>query len=365
MIISFQSVFENLQRKTNIQTNLAKINTKPQFKIGNWQLPSGDVLAPMAGLTDSPFRRLTRKLGSGLLYSEVVSAEGIRREGKKSFDLCIFHEEERPIAIQLFGSEPQQFADAAAVIEERIKPDMIDINCGCPVRRFVKRGSGGFLMSDPELIGRIVEAVKKSANLPVSVKLRTGFQRPDVTALDATRAANEAGASLIAIHGRFVKDGFKPPAVWDIIGRIKEIAENVPVIGNGDVFSYADAKRMVDETGCDRVMIGRWARGKPWVYKATQYGYQDDQLLEEPSSGEILDILLEHYRLMLEFYTFTPTAVTRMRKFIVWYTKGMNGASALRKELMTEPDPVKVQSRLWKFKEEIIEWEKENLPEQE
>ncbi len=302
----------------------------------------------MAGITDSPFRRLTRRFGSGLLYSECISAEGTRRLGQGSLTLARFEPDERPIAVQLFGSSPEQFADAAAIIADRFRPDMIDINCGCPVKRFVTRKCGGYLMQYPDLIGRIVEAVRNGCGLPVSVKLRSGYMYPDETAVQSAVAAEEAGASLVAVHGRYVRKAKKSKADWEVIGRVKTAVRHIPVIGNGDVFSFNAAKEMVAQTGCDRVMIGRWAGGRPWIFSHLVDSYPNDSDIVFPSNRQRIAILVEHYRLML---TYLPErrAVHRMRKHIGWYTHGMPGAARLRSGVMIMEQPIDVISRLEDF----------------
>ncbi len=304
-----------------------------QFTIAGWELPRGNILAPMAGITDSAYRRISRRFGSGLLYTECISAEGIRRMGEKSLELVRFNPEERPIAVQLFGSEPQQFKDAAAIIAERFKPDMIDINCGCPVRKMIKRDYGGCLMQFPDLIGRIVEAVREGSGLPVSVKLRSGYRAPDETASVAAQAAETAGASLVAVHARYVRNSDDATADWDVIGRVKSVVRNIPVVGNGDVKTAQDADRMIRHTGCDRVMIGRAARGNPWIFRSLS-DTNDERGYPPPlSPREKIDVLLEHYRLMLEILP-ERRAVRRMRKQIGWYTKGLIGSARLREQLM-------------------------------
>jgi len=287
----------------------------------------------MAGVTDSPYRRLARRFGAGLLYSECISAEGIRRRGVKSLEYCRFHPEERPIALQLFGSRPDQIGEAAAVTAELFQPDMIDINCGCPVKKFIVKGCGGALMQDPELIGGMVEAACSSGT-PVSVKLRVGYWPGDETAVRAAEAAASAGASLIALHGRFVRKAKGSAADWAPIRRVREAVPHLPVVGNGDVFSYEDAQRMIAETGCDRVMIARWALGRPWLFEALKEGEYPLFSPPEPPIGEKIAIIEDHYRMMLG--TFGPkTAVFRMRKHLGWMTHGWPGGAKLRQELMT------------------------------
>ena len=303
----------------------------------------------MAGITDSPFRRIARRFGAGLLYSECISAEGVRREGEGSFNLCRFAEEERPIAIQLFGSEPYQFADAAVMIEKKYSPDMIDINCGCPVKRFVTRQCGGYLMQHPLLIADIVSKVLQATNLPVSVKLRSGYRFPEETAVDAAVAAEEAGASVIAVHGRYVRNAKNSNADWKVIKRVKVAVQHVPVIGNGDIISYDSVRQMKEETGCDRVMIARWACGQPWLFNNLIEEPFDQGQAELTEKDEKLDILLDHYRLMLKHYS-ERQAVMLMRKHVGWYTKGMAGSGRFRGEMMAITDAQTVLDKVEEYR---------------
>jgi len=302
----------------------------------------------MAGITDSPYRRIARRFGAGLLYSECISAEGLRRFGKGSFDLCYFDPSERPIAIQLFGSTVEAIAEAAGIVAERFAPDMIDINCGCPVKKFVTRGCGGALMQFPDLIGRIVEAVRFSSKLPVSVKLRSGYFPGQETAPLTARIARDAGASLVAIHGRYVRKAKGTPADWNVIRRVREAVPDIPVIGNGDVFSYEDAERMMTLTGCDRVMIARWAEGRPWLFKPLANGNSDNKFQPEPLLPDKIDLILEQLGWMVEFYG-ERTAVFRMRKQLGWYSHGWPGGSRLRADLMKIVAAGDVETRLREF----------------
>lgn len=307
----------------------------------------------MAGITDSPFRRITRRFGSGLLYSGLVSAEGVRRMGRKSLELCRFHPEEHPIAIQLFGSEPEQFGDAAAIIGDRFRPDMIDINCGCPVRKIVRHKAGGYLMQNPDLIGRIVEAVHSSTGLPVSVKLRTGYRAHDETALECALAAEHGGAALVTVHARYVHGSGDAAADWDVIGRVKSGVKRAVVVGNGDVKSQADAERMIRQTGCDRVMIGRAALGSPWIFSEPETCEPDNTPYISPSAGEKIDILLDHYRLMLEGLP-ELRAVRCMRKHLVWYTRGMTQSTRLRERVMRMESAAEVMELLTSYRDEVL-----------
>jgi tRNA-dihydrouridine synthase B len=303
----------------------------------------------MAGVTDSPYRRIARRYGAGLLYSECISAEGVRREGKGSFELCRFAEEERPIAIQLFGSDPEQFADATVMIEKKYHPDMIDINCGCPVKRFVTRQCGGYLMQHPMLIADIVTTVLKATKLPVSVKLRSGYRFPEETAVEAAVAAEEAGASVVAVHGRYVRNSNNSAAEWAVIKRVKAAVKRIPVIGNGDIVSFDSVRQMKEETGCDRVMIARWAYGQPWLFENLKDDVNTYDEREAPSKEMKLDVLLDHYRLMLEHYT-ERNAVMLMRKHIGWYTKGMAGSGRFRGEMMEINDAQSVLDKVMEYR---------------
>lgn len=318
-----------------------------------FQLPPGHILAPMAGITDHPYRVIARKWGAGLLYTEVISAEGIRRKSEKSLALTEFSDFERPIAVQLFGSEAQQFSDAAIVLAKTCKPDVIDINCGCPVRKFVTRGCGGYLMNNPAFIGEIVQSVRECVDIPVTVKLRTGYRRPFETAVESAISAEESGAVAVAIHGRYVRGAKGSSADWSVISRVKK-AVNIPVLGNGDIFSYNDASKMMSATNCDRVMIGRWARGNPWIFKGL-LNLDGQAEIKEPEPWEKIDILIEHYKLMLGFYK-TRTAVHRMRKQIGWYTKGLFDASKIRGDINQEEDPKVVLDRLLCYKQDLYSY---------
>lgn len=295
----------------------------------------------MAGVTDSPFRRLAKRFGAGVVFTECISAEGMRRQSRITIDLARFTPEERPIALQLFGSDPGQLAEAAAVAASLFSPDLMDINCGCPVRKFVVRGCGGFLMQDPDLIGRMVEAVRAASGLPVSVKIRAGYRYPEVTAAQAAVAAQQAGAAFVTVHGRFVRGAKGTPADWEVIGRVKA-AVTIPVVGNGDVRTAEGAAALRRLTGCDRVMIGRGALGRPFIF-AQLAGFPP------PPPRERIALLIEHYGLAREWYP-ERAAVRVMRKHIAWYTAGLSGSAALRAALMREDDPERVVAVLQSFR---------------
>lgn len=284
----------------------------------------------MAGITDSPTRRIARRFGAGLLYSECISAEGLRRLGKTSLDYCRFKEDERPIAIQLFGSAPEPLAEAAAVVADRFAPDMIDINCGCPVKKFVTKGCGGALMETPQKIGQIVAAVSMASRLPVSAKLRVGYWPGVETAVEAARIAVDSGAALVAVHGRYVRKAKGTLADWSSIARVREAIPSTPFIGNGDVFTRADAVRMIAETGCDRVMIARGAQGRPWIFAEINdpNGQPYQRLLAEQ-----IGLLIEHYYLMIDHFG-EKTAMLRMRKQFGWFTHGWPAGAKLRDDIM-------------------------------
>ena len=334
---------------------------KKRIFINGWELPYGEILAPMAGISDSPYRRIVKRFGAGLLVTECISAEGVKREGRVSLQMTQFHLEERPISVQLFGSRPEQFEAAGAIVAEQSKPDMIDINCGCPVKKFVTRFCGGWLMQDPDLIGKIVEATKRGSGLPVSVKLRIGYARPDITVIRAAQAAEAAGAELIAVHGRWVRGSKGTNAEWDYIAQVKQ-AVSVPVIGNGDLRSYEDVSRMVNATGCDRVMIGRWAAGRPWLFSGLAGENYPVSELKPPPMKERITILLDHYLMMVEQFG-EYGATLRMRKHLGWYTRGMPGGASVRDTANKLRDYRQVLDLLYGFRDSLPE-NHENPPEE-
>ena len=288
------------------------------------------ILAPLAGVADAPFRIMAKRFGAALVYTEMVSAEGILRDNPGTRRLLDFAREERPIGVQLFGANPQSMASACKKIN-RIEPDLIDLNCGCPVRKVVVKNGGAALLKDVGLLGKMVSAMVAAAESPVTVKTRSGWDKESLVAVEVARMAQECGAAAITIHPRTQKDGFRNRADWEIIAQIKQ-AVRIPVIGSGDVFSPQDAKDMLDRTGCDAVMIGRGCLGNPWIFSRADHFLEHGELLPEPSVRERIETCLKHVELSASRQG-EKSGVIRMRKHMAWYTAGMPGARELRQRL--------------------------------
>jgi len=288
-------------------------------KLGNITLQSPYVLAPIAGYTDSPFRRICVSHGCGMTMTELISVEGIVRHNPKTVDLLKFTEPERPIAIQIFGHNPVTMGLAAAAAETYC-PDIIDINLGCPARKVCGSGNGAALLRDPALIQRITESVVKSTKLPVTAKIRTGWDEKSKNYMDVVHALQDGGVSFITVHGRTREQQYEGRADWNIIREIKEKAA-VPIIGNGDIDSHEKAGRMMEFSGCDAVMIGRGALGNPWIFSGRQ-----------PGTHEILHQVREHLRMMICEYG--DWGIHMMRKHIVKYIHGIKNAARVRSSIV-------------------------------
>jgi len=299
------------------------------IKIGNFTPKNNIFLAPMAGITDMPFRFLCSKMGAGLTYTEMVSSKGMYYNDKKTRELTVIHPVEAPCAVQIFGSEPDIMAKAAEELSARDDVALIDINMGCPANKIVKNGDGCALMRDEKLAAKIIEAVVKASKKPVTVKFRKGFDRDN--AVEFAKVAEASGASAITVHGRFRDQFYSGKSDMDIIARVKQ-SVSIPVIGNGDVFTPEAAKNMFDVTGCDAVMVGRGAQGNPWIFKRIFHYIYNNELIPYPTNEEKLNIIKEHYKMMIELKG-EITAVKEMRKHLAWYIKGMPGASVFRTEM--------------------------------
>ena len=289
------------------------------------------ILGPMAGVTDLPFRLLSKKCGVDIVVTEMVSAKGLMYNPKSADELLITTPEEGPVGVQLFGSDPEIMSREAAKLLERIHFDFIDINMGCPVPKIVNNGEGSALMKDPDLCGRIVETIKREVDVPVTAKIRAGFYKDEKNAPEVARALEQAGASAVAVHGRTREEYYFGHADWNVIREVKEVV-TIPVIGNGDVACAADVIKMREETGCDSVMVARHARGNPWIFREIKEELETGVKRERPSVEEIREMMKEHLYLMLK-YKGEYTAVHEMRKHIQWYTTGLPNSAQLRRKI--------------------------------
>ena len=300
------------------------------MKIGNVALENNVVLAPMAGVTDLPFRILCKEMGCGLVYSEMVSAKGILYDNKNTTELLEVDAKERPVAVQLFGSDPEILGAMAKKIEE-YPIDIIDVNMGCPAPKIVKNGEGSCLMKTPELVGKIVRSLVESQKKPVTIKFRKGFDEEHINAVEIAKIAEANGASAGAVHGRTREQDDSGTADWDIIQEVKA-AVQIPVIGNGDIFTPQDAKNLLEHTGCDAIMVGRGAQGNPWIFKRILHYLKTGELLPEPTAQERVEKALRHSQMLIA-YKGEYIGIREMRKHMAWYMKGLPGAAELRGKL--------------------------------
>ncbi|MBR7076449.1 MAG: tRNA dihydrouridine synthase DusB [Lachnospiraceae bacterium] len=299
------------------------------MKIGNVEC-GNIILAPMAGITDMPFRALCREQGATFSYTEMISAKALYYKNKNTLPLLQVAEGERPIAVQLFGNEPDLLAQEALKLEDG-PYDVFDVNMGCPVPKVVNNGEGSALMRDPEKIGQIVSAMTKVLHKPVTIKIRKGFSADQINAVEVAKRAEDAGAAAIAIHGRTREEYYSGHADYDIIRQVKE-AVSIPVMGSGDIYKGKDAKRMLDETGCDAVMIARGARGNPWVFREVAHYLETGEELPRPSIEEVKEMVLRHARMLIDFCG-ENMAIRQMRKHAGYYVTGYPDASKIRREV--------------------------------
>lgn len=302
------------------------------FKIGNVEIKNQVVLAPMAGISNTSFRKIIKEMGAGLMYAEMVSDKAICYQSKKTFDLLKMDECERPIAQQIFGSDVEDFVKAAKIVVETQRPDILDINMGCPVPKVaIKNQAGSALLKNPEKIKEIVSRVVAAVDIPVTVKIRSGWDEEHINAVEVAKACESAGASAIAVHARTRSQGYSGHADWNIIKQVKE-SVSIPVIGNGDVTSCFLAKKMLDETGCDAVMIGRGLLGNPWLVRECVDYLRDGTLPKEVSYKEKIAMMRRHYKLLCED-TNEFSASLEIRSHVLYYLKGMPKSKEMKNKI--------------------------------
>ena len=301
-----------------------------KLRIGNTVLENNVILAPMAGVTDLPFRVLCREQGAGCVVTEMVSAKAVLYNNKNTRELLQIDPAERPAAVQLFGSEPDIMAEIAARLEEG-PYDYIDVNMGCPVPKIVNNGEGSALMKNPERAKEVLTAMVKAVKKPVTVKFRKGFNDLSVNAVEFAKMAESCGVAAVAVHGRTREQYYSGKADWDIVRQVKE-AVRIPVIGNGDIFTPEDAGRMLKETGCDGIMVARGAKGNPWLFGRINHYLDTGEVLPGPSMAEIKAMILRHGWMLVQFKG-EGVAMREMRGHMAWYTKGMPHSATLRNEI--------------------------------
>lgn len=301
------------------------------------------ICAPIAGVTDSPSRILARQMGADMTVSELISAEGIVRKSKKTMDLARFHDAERPVGIQLFGANPESMAEAAKVIE-RLSPDFIDLNFGCPTKKIVDKNGGASVLRNLKLMKTMAESVVNSVGLPVTVKMRSGWDDSSLIFLEAGKLLQDCGIMAITLHPRTRSQGFSGKANWTHIRMLKESLD-IPVIGNGDIRSFLDAKEMFEQTGCDAVMIGRASLGNPWIFGRTKEFLATGIIPPEPSPRLRIETAIRHFDMTIEEYGL-PRGIFIMRSRLGWYIKGIPGASEVRGILNRLESPREIKDTL-------------------
>lgn len=300
------------------------------MKIGNVELKNNIFLAPMAGVTDMPFRILCKEQECGLVYTEMVSAKGMHYDDDKSNKLTLMHEKEKPGAVQIFGSDPKIMEEVA---EKLNKSDaaIIDINMGCPAPKITKNGEGSALMKNPELVAEIIKSVVSASQKPVTVKIRKGWDDSSINAIEIARIAEKNGASAIAVHGRTREQYYSGKADWDIIRQVKE-AVSIPVIGNGDVTGPKEAQKLLEETRCDAIMVGRGAQGNPWIFKKIVKFLEDGTIISDPSPKEKIETIIRHMDMLIDLKG-EKTGILEMRSHMAWYIKGMRDAAYTKQKI--------------------------------
>ena len=314
------------------------------MRLGKIELQQPVVLAPMAGITDLPFRLLAKEMGCDLVYSEMISGKGLLHRNSHTFDMLAIDERERPVAVQLFGSEPGTMAEAARIVEQA-GADVIDINMGCPTLKIVKNGEGSALMRQPALAYSIMAEVVKAVSVPVTMKTRKSWDEKNGSAVEMAKLAEEAGIAAVAIHGRTREQFYAGEADWDIIREVKQRV-SIPVIGNGDIRSPQDVRRMLEHTGCDGVMVGRGAQGNPWLFRQIKHFLRTGEFLPAPGIEERIEVMGRHLDMLIA-HKGEHIALREMRSHAAWYTKGLPRSAELRlkfNQAMTKNDFMEIMS---------------------
>lgn len=322
------------------------------WKIGNVEIKNRTVLAPMAGIGNSSFRKIVKEMGCGLIYAEMVSDKALFYNSKKTIDMLYMEDMERPITQQIFGSDKESFVVAAKYVYEHMRPDIIDINMGCPVPKVAVRSqAGAALLKNPEKIREIVSSVVAAVPIPVTVKIRSGWDHEHINAVEVAQICEEAGASAICVHPRTRSQGYSGKADWSIIKQVKE-AVSIPVIGNGDITSGRLAQQMIDETGCDAVMIGRGVLGRPWVIREINHYLETGEALEEPTPTERIDFCLKHLENLNQLKN-EHLAVLEIRSHIAWYLKGLPKSNEIKNKIFLQTSIFDIINTLNEYKKWI------------
>ena len=322
------------------------------FKIGNVEIKNNIVLAPMAGVCNSAFRKIVKEMGCGLIYAEMVSDKAMVYDSKKTKDMLYMEEIERPISQQIFGADKESFVEAAKKICEIMQPDIIDINMGCPVPKVaVKSQAGSALLKNPQKIREVVEAVVEAVDVPVTVKIRSGWDNNSINAVEVAKICEEAGASAIAVHGRTRSQGYSGKVDLDIIKKVKENVK-IPVIGNGDVTDIDSAKKMLEYTGCDAIMIGRGVLGNPWLIKELVTYVNDGIIIDKPTNEDRINMCFKHLEYLLKIKS-EKVAVLEMRSHIAWYIKGLPGNIEVKNEVFRAKTAIELDKILNNYLKKI------------